>query len=298
MPDETLHLEQIERYFMGGMPPGEQQEVEADQSFRLALEGYRPLFEGFQAARILLFRETINSWEADWQNAEETEAIEGFLAGNPAFQHLAQSIEADPALSEKTDRQRQILEGFAAARTDAFQSALKSWEKGDARQREPIVRRLWPRLAAAAAVALVILASGAFWYAGSHYSNEALVADYYHQPSIGNRMSADSPTKDEFIALFNDAHQLLYEKHYTEAIPAFEKLTALASSVEMDDLSRTYFMQNAAWSKLLAQLGAGQTGPEFEAALAAIAADSTHEYHRQALDLQRRLNTLWRRLGE
>lgn len=292
MPDETLHLEQIERYFMGGMPP-----VETDESFRLALESYRPLFEGFHAARTLLFRETIGDWEATWQYAEETEAIEGFLSGDPTFYHLAQNMDADPEFAEKTNRQRQILEGFAAARTDVFHSAMKTWEKGARGQSEPIVRQLWPRIAAAAAIALLILSSGAFWYANSHFSNEALVADFYRQPSIGNNMGVETPSKDEFIRQFNDAHELLYEKSYAEAIPAFEKIATLASSVEMDDLSRRYFTQNAAWSKLLAQLGAGQTGPEFKTALSAIVADTNHEYHQQALDLQRRMEAPWRKLN-
>lgn len=307
MSDELVLLEKIERYHTGAMAPAErsqwEQILKTDETLRTEVLAYAPVFGAWQALRNDQFRQSLGAWEAEWQEVEESEAIENWLTSQSNDAWVNQKMQADASFAEKVNQHKQLLEGFSAARGQNFHSAMQSWESKQAplntttENTGATIRPLWRRWAAAAVITpLLILVAATYWYANSNYSNQSLVESYYQQPSIGNTLSGQGATIDELTAAFNTAHDHLYNRRYPDALKLFEQVETMAATSQIDDLSKQYFIDNAQWSKALALLG-NDKAANAEELLAKIAGNPSHAYHQQALELQKNLHSFLRRLS-
>lgn len=304
MPDELVLLEKIERYHTGVMEPAErlqwEQSMETDEELRAEVLAYAPVFGAWQALRNEQFRQTMGQWEAEWQEVEESEAIENWLKGQSGYDWVAQKIQTEPSFAAKVNQHKQLLEGFSAARGQDFHSAMQGWEQQGKTSattvKGAVVRPLWRRWAAAAVLTpLLICVAATYWYANSQYNNEALVDHFYQQPSIGNTLSGQAATADELTKAFNTAHDHLYNHRYAQAAELFQYVKGRATTAQIDELSKQYFVQNAEWSMALAQLGDNRTA-DAEAILKDIIQNNNHAYHQQAVELESNLHSPFRKL--
>ena len=91
------------------------------------------------------------------------------------------------------------------------------------------------------------------------------------------------------------AHDMLKEQYYEAAAVAFGELLTSLPADSLDEFSKKYYSDNAAWNRLLALLGAQQTAEQFAEELQNIIDDPSHQYREEAVTLQRKLNSFWRR---
>lgn len=302
MPSEFYDIDSLERYLTRRMAEEERAAFEGrlqqEEDLRRELAAYRPLLESFRALRAEDFRLQMQSWEEQWAQAgtDETELIEWYLDGElpgPARRRVEQRMAEDEAFSREVAAYRQLREGFDAARTEDFRTKLERWEK----DRPARTARLWPRLAAAAAV-LLLIGLGFNWYVQANFSAEA-IAEAYYQPPPGGATMGEAPGLPEAVSQrFEAANRLFKEGRYPEAFQAFDALLAELPAAPIDELTRTFYRENSEWSRLLAALGmnAGQSPaqpPAFDLRAEArrIAATEGHEFQEPARALLRKLDS-------
>ena len=194
---------------------------------------------------------------------------------------------------------------------------LKKQESG---QPTATIRRLNPmrRILSIAASVLVLVTTGAFWYANNNYSITALSVNNYLTADIPGTMSGNTNvdatlqeglnffwvTKDLAAAKtafakipsgspeFTEAqyflgHIAFQEKEYALAIDKYQQVLAsnqLPNYINRDKLT---------WNLLLAKMGAGEN---IEADLNQILQDTGHPLHQQAQQLNQQRSGFWSKL--
>jgi len=122
-----------------------------------------------------------------------------------------------------------------------------------------------------------------------HPFSEGLTAfqnkQYDQAISFFNGIVVDAPQYPE--AQFYLGHAYLASENFKEAAKQFEKVVNLK-----DDRN----IEQAEWHQIMAQLSSGQTTPNFETLIAEITRDKEHTFNQQAIELQNKLNTFWRKL--
>jgi len=302
MPSEFYDIDSIERYLTRQMTAGERAEFEAllgrDEGYRRELAAYQPLMDGFQALRSESFRRQLTAWEAasDTSRADEAEYIEWYLSGElqgEARARIDQKITEDEAFAREVAGYRQLHEGFEAARTETFLKKMQGWEKKKAEKPalQPDGRRpLWPRLAAAAAI-LLLLGFSFNWYVQSSFSNGALVQAYYQPALNGGTMGEEQDDKESVARQYEEAHLLFKQQDYSAAYQAFGTLLGQLPAATIDELSRSYYRQHAEWNRLLAALAMASPPLNIEEETRRIASAQGHAFQQPAEKLLRKLQS-------
>lgn len=234
------------------------------------------------------------------QDATLATAVDNFGVANDAIELLIE------------DNLRTELDNLRAEESAESANNVVSINKSKPVARMRSLRRY---LAMAASVALLLGFFGMNW-AGSNYSDAALgegIYSGYDMPNVrsgGNTLHpfsegitaynagdyakaipffqgivVDDPRYAE--AQFYLGHALLKNKDFSSAATQFKKVQTL------NDVRYT---ENAEWYQIVAQLSAEQTNDEFYTLLNKITNDSNHTFNSQAVDLQGKLNSFWRRL--
>ena len=301
MPAEFYDIAQIERYLTRGMDGEERSGFEAllkkDDNTRREVEAYRQLFEGFHALRSENFRQEMKSWETEWEqaNTDDTELIEWYLTGEltgKARTRIENQMEEEEQFAREVAAYRQLHEGFTAARSEDFRQQVSSWEKEQAAVR----RRLWPRLAAAAAI-LLLVGFGFRWYVQANFSTEAIVATYYQPPLEGATMGEGPLEQEAAGRSFAAANRLFQKGDYPGAYLAFDALLNQLPDVSIDNLTRSYLREQSEWSRLLSALAMDPPPFNIQEEARRIAAEDGHEFQSQAKRLLRKLQSPFYRLA-
>ncbi len=295
-------VQAIEQYLRGALSPAERQAFEArlaaDEDLKGEVTAYRHLFDGFDVLRNEAFRQQLQQWE-NGVDLEEEELLEQYWLGVlPATQRAA--IEArladDPAFAERARRQQTVLEGLDALRADTFAAKIKEWETQT--EDKPKIRRLQPvwRLAVAASF-LLVLGLGLRWYASANYGDQALLTNYYRTPAtVTNTMGAPETGEDRLTSAFNRAHRLMSEQQYDRAVTAFDTVRVQAATAKVDDFTREYLLDNAAFSRALALIGADADETAIRTALEEVINDANSDYREEAERLLEQLDSFWRKV--
>lgn len=298
MDRKVYNIEEIEAYCQETMPLEErlllEQQLQQDEVLQGQVKAFRKIFAGFVAMRDSRFSAIMKSWEEEGQETDDMELAEWYREGSlgeRAQQAIKERQEKDAVFKNKVTEQKTLLDGFAAAQAEDFSEKMRQWET---KEREPLTvksRSPWIRRLSIAASFLVLIGVGLTWYVSNQYSNKALFATFYQSPNIGETMGQQM--NDEFKTAFATAHRHLQARDFSAAISAFKQFDVQLETTTLDPLAQQYYTQNIAWSRLLSQLGLGQTDENFYAELDRIAADSTHEYQEQAKGLRSKLNSIF-----
>jgi len=277
MHTEDYDIATIEQYLAGHL------EAEAATRFKAQLETdevlqtdttqYRRLFDGLSALRSQAYADKFAGWEADAQLAEN---------------------EAEYA---------PLLEGLAALRSEQLRGKMTGWEAAHYAAapagKTAVVKTLRPvfvrRLAVAASI-LLLLAAGLSWYATGNYSAESLVESYYRMPNIGNNMGSEQTLRNRLESRFADAHRLMEQKSYSEALIAFGEVLTLSRAAGLDESRMRYYSDQVSWNRVIILLAQKAPEAEVRAALEQVAGDPQNEYREKAVELQKQLDSFWRRL--
>lgn len=172
-------------------------------------------------------------------------------------------------------------------------------------------RSLRPILSAAASILLLVV--GGFWFANNNYSNTALITDTYIDANTvgdkgGNKLEENLQNglafyidKDydtairSFRAAGNtvDANYYLGHSHfklgeYGEAVGYFNKVLAI------DDLPSHIKPNQLEYNRLLAQVGAEDTGATFQQNLEQLIQNGQPPYNTKAQALKDKMESFWR----
>ena len=304
MPSEHYDIDTIERYLTHGMGKEEraafEDRLQQDEGYRQELDAYQSVLGGFQALRGETFRRQMAGWEQQWAKAgnDDTELIEWYIQGElagEARRQVEQRMQEDESFAREVAAYRQVHEGFEAARTEVFREKIVEWEKNTpqpAAIRVAARRPLWPRLAAAAAI-LLLLAFSFNWYLQANFSKTAIAGAYYRPPLDGATMGGE-PTAEEAVSQsFQAAHRLFEQQQFPAAYQAFGALLARLPNAPIDELSRTNYRENSEWNRLLAALAMDTPPLDVPTEAQRIAATKGHEFQQQAQSLLRKLNAPW-----
>lgn len=298
MDRKVYNIEEIEAYCRKAMPLEErlalEEQLQEDEVLQGQVKAFQRIFAGFIAMQDIRFSQTLKTWEAEGQETDDMELAEWYWEGNlgdRAQQAIKERQEKDTAFNNKITQQKTLLEGFAAAQAEDFSQKMRQWETKESPSLTVKSRSPWIRRLSIAASFLVLVGVGLTWYVSNQYSNKALFATFYQSPNIGGTLGQQM--NDEFKTAFASAHRLLQARDFPAAAPAFEQLAAQLATTTLDPLAQQYYTQNIAWSRLLTQLGLGQTDEGFYLELDRIAADPKHEYQEQAIALRAKLNSIF-----
>ncbi len=280
MHKEDYDIATIEQYLAGQLGAEQAARFEAqlatDEALKADTAQYSRLFDGLNALRSQAYRDKIAGWEADTQLAESRTTL------------------------------APILDGLAALRSEGLRDQMLVWEKAhqsetvDLPKKETPVRTLRPvfvrRLAVAASI-LLLICVGAGWYAASNYSTDTLVADYYRMPNIGNQMGGEQTMRSRLESRFAEAHQLMQDKSYAEALKAFGEVQSLSRSAGLEDADVQYYSDQVSWNRVLILMAQQVSDEELRAALDQVVSNPENEYREKAASLKQQIDSHWRRLA-
>lgn len=275
MHTEDYDIETIEQYLNGQLDAELNVRFETqlaqDEVLQSDTAQYRRLFDGFGALRSQAFGERVSDWEAELQF---TENQTGYAP---------------------------LLDGLAALRSEALREQMAGWEKvhtttQEQPQKEAIIKPMRPsfvRRWAVAATILVLVGAGLSWYATQNYSSDSLAESYYRMPNIGNTMGNNDAARSEIENKFAEAHRLMNQKAYREALPVFDEVLLLLPKAGLDETTIRYYSDNAEWNRALALLATEGASKDTRAALDTVLADAQSEYQPKAEALLEQLNSWW-----
>ncbi len=276
MHTEDYDIATIEQYLAGQLEAEAaarfEAQLERDEALRADTGQYKRLFDGFAALRSQAYSDKIAGWEAEAQLVEN-------------------GTEFAP-----------VLEGLAALRSEQLRGKIAGWEAAHQieapAEKSAIVKTLRPvfvrRLAVAASI-LLLVAVGLSWYATGNYSTEHLVESYYRIPnSIGNQMGDEQTLRSRLESRFADAHRLMEQKSYPEALIAFGEVLTLSRSAGLDEIRMRYYSDQVSWNRVLILLAQKAPEAEVRAALDKVAGDPQNEYREKAVELKKQLGSPWR----
>lgn len=251
-------------------------------------------------------------------NTETFERIEAYLANRlsaearAAFeQELTDNSElADEVALHRLERRAMQLELHADLR-----QTMQAWKNEAAQtttKQEAVVRTLRPRLGrtlAYAASVLVLVFAGTSWWATQQYSDEALALDANSVPRISrNRGTTDQLTQAQTAIGKQDYQRALTLVEGDESMNAAlvrgaaylgldDKIEARTAYNTVLETGSTPQRELAEWQLLLIELSEGESAAVQTKLQAIIEQQPAHTYQQQAIQLQKRLNSFWRKLA-
>ena len=147
--------------------------------------------------------------------------------------------------------------------------------------------------AAAAAVALLFIVGGRYW-ATNNYGNEALASAFHEKTSEILRgpdddvFGSSGTSKLDAAQALTDAKAAFDAKNYAQAITTYQSILA-------EKTVTPRYIQEAEWQLIVTYLAAKKTDStsEFRILLDKLVNDSTHSYHKAALELNQKVNSVW-----
>lgn len=246
------------------------------------------------------------------KNFNDIEQIKAYLDGKLSESDVAEfekQLAADGDLKKEIAAYDTLFKGFKYLNEESFSEDVKTWgnelrTKENVKQigkKEGKIRALYRYVAVAASV-LLLLGFGMNWWAGQHFSNEALANEYYSPPlNSGTMGGPDESLLKPINTFFESAHEAYSGGDYEKSLKTFNDLSRVLESnrQNLDELTYRLYSENSDWTRLMIWLKTNQTGTaEFENLLNEIAADSEHAYSEQAQKLKKNLNGFWRSLTE
>lgn len=242
------------------------------------------------------------------KNYNDISYIETYLSGamdSTERQAFEAQLATDEAMRAEVAAFRQIFTGFDGLKGEAFKKDVAEWaaeaKTKTSREIVPIKtegkpRQMWPRLAVAATIVLLV-GIGMAWWGGRQYSDVAIAERNYVAPLSGDTMG-DNPKMEEIEAQFEAAHKSFQAGKYADAAGQFDQflLRLEGSPFLVDELTKDFYIENAQWTGLLAKFAAGEIKEaEMKATLEKIAADPMSEYAEKAKEMLAEMDTFWRR---
>ena len=249
-------------------------------------------------------------------NFNDISHIEAYLKGEMNATDR-QAFEAQLATDEQLQRElaayRQLFDGFQGFREKAFEEKVTEWTQsarvmsGETSGPGKVIpmnqaaklRSLWKRVAVAASFTL-LLGMAAAWWASQQYSDLKIVQNVYSPPLSSGTMGEQNQEASELEKTFERGHQFFQKGNYTDAVQKFD---AIVHSLEanpklFDGITRNFYLENAKWTKLLAQFANGDlTDEQYSTALDNFANDPASDYTEKAKNLKKDLNSFWRKIG-
>lgn len=266
-----------------------------------------------------------------------TEEIEAYLRGQmteEAQNALKAQMETDAELADEVQFYSSLMKANAnvaekdfasiVAKVDAKLQDRDFFSKSNEAQQPAKVRQLRPmRLVWAAAASLLILIVAGLWWSKANYSNNALQAGNYQEADMPGTMGTTSDAPIQYQEGLSEYANQNYEaalsafakaaeadslrlastyfighcnyqlKRYPEAIEQFNTVIAakdetLPAFINTDKLS---------WNCLQAYLASNQLDDNFFRLLNDLAENGGSPYRQKAQELQRKLDSFWRRLS-
>lgn len=248
------------------------------------------------------------------KNFNDIAQIEAYLLGHMEEedrQAFDLQLASDAVLREEVAAYRKIFSGLKGMREEKFAANVAAWAaearandnaqivNGDQLltvSRGAVIRRMYRRIAVAAAV-LLVLGMATVWMVSRQYTGEKLVAGAYVAPLSGGTMGGQGTQTGDLEKQFQEAHRLFKDGDYGEAAEQFGTFVrALEANPDaFDSLTRKTYLDNTRWTMLLSQFAAGQLPEqEFMQALKNIAADPASDYATKAQELRKDLRSFWR----
>ena len=302
--ETNKQIEQLEALFFDRLGQEESNtlraQLESDGELATEATAYQTLWTGFDSLRGDRLLQQMQQWEAEWNTIADDELAEWYWMGELSAENKSK-VEArrdeDTAFATLLAEQEQLTQGLQQAGKEAFLDRMASWEQANATAERPTarLRTLYVRrLAAAAAIALLIFVGGR-WYASQNYGNEVLANQYYQTAATGGTLGAQETDRANFLQSFDEAHQALQQADYATAAQAFASLSGTIADAGLNEEDQAYYQDNIDWNLILARLGADQTDGDFTAQLNQIADQAGHSFQAEAKALRADLNSFWRR---
>jgi len=262
---------------------------------------YKKIWQGFDALKSQQQALLFQKWEQDWLEHDETELIEWYVngeLGEETTKKLDNKCKNTPSFATKVASFKAIRGGFNALKSENFRAEMKNWgmqsqEKAHTSKKTTALSVNWKRPLSIAASILFLITASFSWWNHEQVSNTSLVASHYKTVATGNNLSGET-TIGAYLKLFEKAHLSMNEKDYPQAIKTFNLLKEQALPAEWPESERKHYAENVEWNLLLAMLGDGQTGENFNQYLDQIAGNKQHEYQSNAIELQQKLASFWR----
>ena len=235
------------------------------------------------------------------------ELINGYLKGtldDTRRAELEEMMANDPLVKRQFREQELALYAI----NSQIKSDLKKQLLGlkNQQERPPLtaktssIRRQLYRVASAASILLLFWVGGNR-YAYKNYSNEVIIGANYKAPSNELLMSMNQPepnvSEERLVETFKEAHENFKSGKYDLAISDLNAILASSATPPggMDSTTFDLIQQDAAWTKILAQLAMGQEEESIHKALEQIATNSNHPYQDRAIQLRAQLQSFWRK---
>lgn len=309
--DTNDWTEQLERQFRGTLSAEEEEALRerlaTNEALREEAAQFRSLWRGFEALQESAFRSQLTSWEQAEAAVDQDELMEWYVNDQLSPENrerVAARISSDPATAAAYVQYQQLTKGLQQAQTDDFKDRMQKWE-AQAQNTTPVrsIRRLFTRPVAVAAAVLVLLFVGANWYADTNYANGPMADQFVdaQQPVIdivlGDNPPAGDPNRN-FLVDFAEARQMLQKGEYEAALVAFTDLQTTLMDTDFSEKQITYYQDHLEWNYLLARLGSGDTGNDFDLRLKSIADNELHTCQEVAQELLAQLQSVWRKLAD
>jgi TolA-binding protein len=245
--------------------------------------------------------------------------IDGALTG-AALESFQQRLQSDPELRDMLALHRQgraLLGKENPGDEAAFRQILNPHTarhfaaEAPARSGRMV---LWKRLALAAALLSAVFA-GLKWYAATYYRLETILAQHYAPAATPATLSGSGYNLQEAYAAYRGGQYEAAARAF-EAVPAddpqyaeamlfagyarYESGQYAAAAAAFGQVIQTgdvRFAPNAGWHRLLAALAENSQSEETKTYLQQILSDTTHPFYRQAVSIQRKLNSPLRQLA-
>lgn len=249
-------------------------------------------------------------------NNNNNEKIDSYLDGELNEEEKAafeKSIEQDALLVEEVLQNKLLRDVIEAGYKEELRTNIRQWKKEGGKKNSISVaqiRKLGYRLAAAASVVIILIAS-IFTLVVPQYSNDR-IADRFYEPDADLGSLRGSNDADILRQAFENYEQ----GNFTGAIPGFQRypnndkaLYGLGLSYyQIEDFKNAVetfktlvarnnieYTEKAEFYLLLSYLHAGQTGPEFQELLNKMIEEKGY-YVGQAEAIKRKMDSFWRSL--
>ena len=250
------------------------------------------------------------------QNFNDISHIESYFkdkmeaADRQAFEA---QLRQDEELQQEVAAYRKLFDGFQGLKEEAFAKEVGNWmeaaraKSGETTstarvvpiQRSARTQNMWRRLAVAASF-ILLAGMAAAWWASKQYTNAHMVQNAYSPPLSSGTMGGPAQQASDLEKAFELGHQFFQKGNYTDAAQQFDAVvTSLQTNPELfDDITRKFYLENAKWTRLLAQFAAGQlTDQQISTELDTFAADPGSDYAEKAKSLKKDLRSIWRKMG-
>jgi hypothetical protein len=301
-----------------------QEALESDPELQYNFDSIQHILNGLNGLRNKSFQSEVEKWEEELKTEVdmESEMLDAYMDQQLSTQEsefVAAKIENDDQLKTHFDAMQGIMQGFKGIRESEMTGKVKGWEQeiqeGEKNSQSTGARRItFGKSWAVAATVLILIIAGQF-ILNHTFGNQQLLKEAYAPPLTTtvrggegsqtdleaalallktNRLE-ESLQKVESVlsldaqndrALLLKAHILFTQKQNQEASSALSLISTKSISIS----------QEKNWLGVLLDLRLTGATPELHDSLQEIAGETNHPYQKPAIQLQKSLQSTWRKL--